>query len=196
MEIKPGKFVEAIYDLYVGEEDGARELMEKATPEEPLKFVFGIGQMLESFEEKIAGLKPGDKFDFIIPADAAYGEYDDEHILDLPKEMFEVDGVFDSEMIIADNVVPMMDANGNRLNGTVVEVKDDIVVMDFNHPLAGENLHFIGEVKTVRDATPEELTPVSGGCGCGCSSEGCDSDCNCDSKDSKEGGCGSNCNCG
>ena len=49
-------------------------------------------------------------------------------------------------MIKEGNTVPMMDSNGNRMNGSVLEVKDDIVVMDFNHPLAGETLHFSGEV--------------------------------------------------
>ena len=187
MEIKPGKFVEVTYDLYVGEDDGNKELMESATAAEPLKFIFGLGQMLESFEEKLNGLKSGDKFDFTIPADKAYGQYDDEHVLELPKDMFEVDGKFDNEMIYPGNVVPMMDSNGNRLNGSVVEVKDDVVVMDFNHPLAGEDLHFVGEVKLVREPTPEELTPATGcGCGCSCDDDGCGQENN---------GCGGGCHC-
>ena len=56
--------------------------------------------------------------------------------------MFIVDGKFDEEMIFPGNTVPMMDASGNRLNGSVLEVKENVVVMDFNHPLAGEDLHF------------------------------------------------------
>ena len=62
--IKPGQYVEATYDLYVGE-NNEQELMEKATKENPLKFVFGTDQMLPAFEEKLKGLKAGDKFDFI-----------------------------------------------------------------------------------------------------------------------------------
>ena len=53
----------------------------------------------------------------------------------------------------------MMDSNGNRMNGSVLEVKDDIVVMDFNHPLAGETLHFSGEVIDVHEPTAEEIQP-------------------------------------
>ena len=71
--------------------------------------------------------------------------------MDLPKNIFEVDGKFDAEMIKEGNTVPMMDSNGNRMNGSVLEVKDDIVVMDFNHPLAGETLHFSGEVIDVHE---------------------------------------------
>lgn len=77
----------------------------------------------------------------MIPCNEAYGERNEEHVLELSKDMFIVDGKFDEEMIFPGNTVPMMDSNGSRLNGSVLEVKDDIVVMDFNHPLAGEDLH-------------------------------------------------------
>ena len=113
----------------------------------------------------------------------------EDHVLDLPKNIFEVEGKFDSEIIKEGNTVPMMDSNGNRLNGSVLEVKDDVVVMDFNHPLAGETLHFSGEVIDVHEPTAEEIAALSaptGGCGCGC--DDCGSDC-CD-HDHKDGGCG------
>ena len=126
--IKPGQFVEATYDLFVGAEN---ELMERATKELPLRFVFGADQMLPSFEAKLKGLKAGDKFEFVIPCNDAYGERDEEHVLELNKDMFIVDGKFDEEMIFPGNTVPMMDASGNRLNGSVLEVKENVVVMDF-----------------------------------------------------------------
>lgn len=207
MEIKTGKFVAATYELYVGGEGEEPELMEKATAEVPLTFLFGTGQMLEAFEDKLAGMKAGSKFDFKLQADEAYGEYDDEHVMDLPRSMFEVDGKFDESVIFAGNVVPMMDNMGNRMNASVVEVKDDVVVLDFNHPLAGETLHFIGDVVEVRDATDEELAALAtgGGCGsgCGCGSGGCGSCgdeeegscCSSEPAESKKGGCGSGCGC-
>ena len=168
MKITANKFVAVTYDLNVGEGE-ERELMERATAETPLKFIFGTGAMLPAFEDALKGLEVGDKFNFsITPADA-YGEYVEEHVLDLPKNIFEVDGKFDSEMIKEGNTVPMMDSNGNRMNGSVLEVKEDVVVMDFNHPLAGETLHFNGEVIDVHEPTAEEiaaLTAPAGGCGC------------------------------
>lgn len=183
MTISDKKFVAVSYKLYVGEKNEEPELMEEATQEHPLKFTFGLGMMLEKFEENLTGLKAGDKFDFVIQPEDAYGEYEDENILKLDKSIFEVDGKLDSEVVFAGNVVPMMDNSGNRLHGTVVEIIDDKVTMDFNHPLAGETLHFIGDVLEVRDATEEEIAvatqPVCGG-GC-CSSsdcEECDCDCN------------------
>ena len=174
MKISANKYVAVIYDLNVGEGE-ERELMEKATREVPLKFIYGMGMMIPAFEEAVMGLEEGEKFDFSITPENAYGEYNEEHVLDLPKSIFEVDGKFDSEMVKEGNTIPMMDASGQRINGSVLEVKDDVVVMDFNHPLAGETLHFTGEVIDVHEPTAEEiaaLTAPAGGCGCGCDSCG------------------------
>jgi FKBP-type peptidyl-prolyl cis-trans isomerase SlyD len=66
----------------------------------------------------------------------------------------------------------MMDSQGHRLMGSVLEVKSDVVVMDFNHPLAGETLNFDGEVIDVHDPTPQELVAMQQGDGCGCNCEG------------------------
>ena len=175
-------FVTLTYDLYVGEEN-EKELMEQATEEQPLTFYTGLGMMLDKFEAEIAPLKVGDSFDFVIPVDDAYGEYEDEKIIELPKNIFEVDGAIDEEMIAEGNMVPLVDSEGNRINASIVSVGEDIVTVDINHPLAGEDLHFIGKVIEMREATEEELKAVfSSGCGCG--SGGCDS-----------GDCGSGCGC-
>jgi FKBP-type peptidyl-prolyl cis-trans isomerase SlyD len=178
MKITNNKYVEVTYDLNVGE-DADQELMERATPENPLKFIFGLGMMLPAFENALKGLQPNDSFNFTLASADAYGERNEEHVVELPKNIFEVDGKFDGEMIREGETVPMMDSDGNQLLGSVLEVKNDVVVMDFNHPLAGEVLNFSGKVIEVHDATAEEiaaLTAPAGGCGCGdCSSdcEGC-----------------------
>ena len=171
------KIVTVTYDLYVGDE---KELMEQATRQQPLVFCFGIGMMLERFEANLKGKNVGDKFDFTINHTEAYGEYDDENVVDLPKNVFEIDGKFDSEMIAEGAFVPLMDAAGHRVDASVVKVDESTVTVDLNHPLAGENLHFIGEIIDVRDATEEELirflnpgccggysSDCGGGCGCG-----------------------------
>jgi len=179
MTISEKKIVAVSYELYVGEKDEKPELMEKAPKDRPLKFISGIGMMLEKFEENLKGLKVGDKFDFVILPEDAYGEYEDENILKLDKSIFEVDGELDSEVVFEGNIVPMVDNAGNRLNGTVVGITEDKVEMDFNHPLAGETLHFKGEVMEVRDATEEELAAATQpNCGGGCSSDDC-GDCGC-----------------
>ncbi|MDR3309637.1 MAG: FKBP-type peptidyl-prolyl cis-trans isomerase [Tannerella sp.] len=190
MIISKNKFVAVEYDLYVGEEGEDRILMESATRERPLQFIYGSGSMIEAFEEHIAKLRQGDKFEFSLNPEKAYGEYVDDHVVELPKTIFEVDGKFDAEYVKEGATLPMRNSDGGMFNGSVLEVKEDVVVMDFNHPLAGETLHFKGEVLDVHNPTEEEIDAInkslSGGCGCGCGcDDGCDSDdceCGCDCK--------------
>ena len=203
METLGNKYITVAYDLYTTE-DGERDLIEQATAERPFQFISGLGTTLDSFESQVAGLATGDKFEFTLTAEEAYGEYVDEHVIELPKHVFEIDGKFDSERIFAGNPIPLMDSEGNRLNGTVVEVKDEVVIVDMNHPLAGADLTFIGQVIESRLATNEELqgmvNMMSGedGCGCGgncgCGSGDEEGGCGCGSKEGKEEG--ESCGCG
>ncbi len=191
MKISQNKSVSLSYELYVGEGDD-HELMEKATAENPLQFIYGTNMMLPSFEKNLDGLQEGDSFDFTISAEDAYGEYVEENVVDLPKNIFEVEGKFDENVIFEGATLPMMDTNGNRMNGSVVSIGPDSVTMDFNHPLAGENLHFVGQVLEVKEATPEEIAALFSGGGCGCGSDcGCGDDCDCSSEEGgKDCGCG------
>jgi len=178
MTISTNKFVSVAYDLYVGEGD-ERELMERASIDRPLQFIFGTDSMLPAFEDKLNGLAVGDTFRFTLTPENAYGAFNEEHVLELPKSVFEIEGKFDSEFIKEGNTIPMLDSNGQRMNGSVLEVKDNVVIMDFNHPLAGETLHFSGNVLDVHEPTIEEMAAISAamnpGCEGGCS--GCQSDC-------------------
>lgn len=176
MKIETNKYVIVSYDLHVGEDD-ERELMERATKEAPLEFIFGTNSMLHSFENQLAGKKTGDTFAFSLSPEEAYGDFEEEKILDLPKNVFQVDGEVAEDLLYEGNTIPMMDTEGNQIMGSVVEVKEDVVSMDFNHPLAGETLHFAGNVISVRDASTEEIaalfTQDSGGCCSGCADSGC-----------------------
>lgn len=182
MKISNNKYVKLAYDLYVGEGED-REQMERATAEDPLEFIFGTGSLLDAFEKEIVGLDTGDTFSFQLTPEAAYGEYFEERVVELPKNIFQVNGKIDKEMLFEGNTLPMMDSSGNRLMGSVVTVGDDTVTMDFNHPLAGETLHFNGSVVEVREATAEEIASLSS---CySCTGDGCD----CDDSDCGCGGC-------
>lgn len=186
METVENKYITLAYKLY-SIEDGEKDFEEEATAEHPFQFISGLGLTLESFEDQVKDLNKGDKFDFTLKAEDAYGEYDDDHIIDLPKNIFEIEGQFDSDRVIEGAVIPLMTAEGQRINGTVMEIKDDVVVMDMNHPLAGCDLNFVGEIIESRPATNEELAEVArmmsgGGCSCGCDDcgDGCgDHDHNC-----------------
>ncbi len=177
METVENKYITLAYKLY-SIENGEKEFTEEAPAEHPFQFISGLGLTLEAFESQVKDLKKGDKFDFTIKAEEAYGEYDEEHVIDLPKNIFEIEGKFDSERVVEGAVIPLMTSEGQRINGSVVEVKDDVVVMDMNHPLAGCDLNFVGEVTENRPATNDELAEMArmmsdGGCGGGCNG-GCD----------------------
>lgn len=186
MKISNEKVVRLSYELYVaGEKEGDQEEMwEKAPLEHPLVYCHGVGMMLPKFEEALEGLEAGEKFDFRIGYADAYGDYEEENVQELPKQIFfNGDGEFDAERVYEGAVVPLQNADGRVFNAQVAEVKDETVVVDFNHPLAGEDLHFKGEIQDVREATADELDAIRnprkcGGCHGGkCGSEGgcCDS---------------------
>ena len=122
----------------------------------------------------MAALAEGENFDFTLTADEAYGPYEEAHVIDLDKEIFCIDGRFDKNTIYPGNVIPLVNADGNRFQGLILEVTDSKVKVDLNHPLAGKDLHFRGEVVTSRPATVAEIQAMAqmlsgeGGCGCGC----------------------------
>lgn len=133
-------------------EDGEKTFVEEAGRDNPLDFLYGVGMMLPKFEENIAGLAPGDTTDFELAAADAYGEVNEEAFAPLPIEMFQESG-----MPSIGQVLPLQDNQGNQFRGKVIEVSPEVVVVDLNHPMAGQNLHFAIEVLSVRQATPEEL---------------------------------------
>lgn len=159
MTITKDQVVSVNYHLTVpGENGGAEITIEKTSTEEPFVFLTGAGQLLPLFEQNLEGKKAGDTFDFRITAEEGYGTYQLDHIVNLPIENFlDESGKLDTEMIGVGKNVPMVDSEGHRLWGKVLEVALQHVRMDFNHPLAGKELHFNGEVLDVRPATAEEL---------------------------------------
>ena len=180
METVENKYMSVAYKLYITDEEG-QDLVEETTSENPFQFVTGLGITFEEFETQVKDLKEGDSFDFVVRPEDAYGTYEEDYVIELPKNVFEVDGAFDDERVVAGNVLPLMDSEGNRLNGVVVEVEEDVVVMDMNHPLAGEELNFVGTILEARAATNKEIENMAnllGGSSCDCSSDDCGS-CGC-----------------
>ncbi|MDX2246358.1 MAG: FKBP-type peptidyl-prolyl cis-trans isomerase [Bacteroidia bacterium] len=155
MTISPQKVVSITYQLRLDTVDG--EFVEEVTLEEPLVFLFGAGNMLPAFEDNLEGLSTGDAFNFSLSSIDAYGELNEDAIIELPKGAFMVDGVLAEDMLVLGNIVPMRDQDGNTLRGRIISMDDSIVEMDFNHPLAGRDLFFQGEIVQIRPATREEI---------------------------------------
>ena len=174
--ITKNKHVTVSYELRTAAD---AEPIETADASTPLEFICGQGQTLEYFEMNLLNLNTGNSFDFKIPAANGYGEVNEDMIVELPKDIF---AEVEADELQPGNTLPMQDSLGRHLNGTIAEVGDDFVKMDFNHPMAGKDLYFKGKVLAVRDATDEELEALHshkcGGChGCGSDDGGCGSGC-------------------
>lgn len=189
MKVEKNTVVALSYTLYNNDENG--EVLEVCTAEKPLEFVFAFGNLLPAFEKNIENLSVGDDFDFVLKPEEAYGERTEEAVVDVPMNIFTVNGVVQHDILFEGSEIPMRDNTGRPLTGKVVKVDDanNVVVMDFNHPLAGVNLYFSGKIESIREATEEEqkngLQRGCGGCHCG-------GDCGSSCGDDKEcGGCGS-----
>jgi FKBP-type peptidyl-prolyl cis-trans isomerase SlyD len=190
------KVVSIIYELRSGSAEG--EVVEALTPDHPLTCLFGTGGLLPKFEENLDGLAAGDHFEFLLHSEDAYGPVVESAIVHVPKSVFVIDGTIDEELMRIGNTVPMMDSEGRRLNGKVIAVEGDAVRMDFNHPMAGNDLYFKGKVTDVRSATREELAHGhihhhGGGCGCGSHDGDCSHDSGSDGSCDDQGSCGCGC---
>lgn len=152
MIVEKNKVISLSYELKV---DG--ETVETVGSESPLQFLYGSGNLLPKFEENLDGLKLNENFEFQLVAPDAYGDIKKEAIVEVPLRAFEVDGQIDGELLREGNQVPMLDQQGNRLNGRIMSFDEEFVTMDFNHPLAGNALYFNGRIEEIRDATADEL---------------------------------------
>ena len=165
-------------------------IADKSQPGAPLEYIQGFGMLLPKFEEYLEGKEPGDEVKFTLSAGEGYGEYDPSYKIDIPKTAFSVGGEIREDLLVVGNIIPMLNSQGQVVQGTVAEVGENSVAMDFNHPMAGKTLNFSVKVESVRAATEKELTeglhgeflPKEGGCHCngGCKDGNCGGDCGCD----------------
>lgn len=201
MKAEKNKVVAVSYELEV---EG--QIADKAGSEKPLEYIHGSGMLLPKFEENVEGKEPGEGFEFVLTPEEGYGAYQPEYVIELPMESFAgPDGNIMTQFLVVGTVIPMLDNQGQVVQGTVAEVGKETVKMDFNHPMAGKTLHFTGKVEAVRDATEKELLEglhgeylPKEGCHChgGCHGGECGGDCggDCEGK-CGEGECDGDC-CG
>ncbi len=137
-----------------------------------LTFMVGKQQIIPGLEEEVCKMSMGEKGDVLVPAAKAYGEYNDEALQEVPKEQFA--GI---DLTVGMNLYGQSE-DGATVQVTVKEIKDEAVTIDYNHPLAGQDLMFTVSIANVREATEEEAMtgipaenaqPETGGsCGSGC----------------------------
>ncbi|SEK73084.1 FKBP-type peptidyl-prolyl cis-trans isomerase SlyD [Colwellia chukchiensis] len=149
--------------LHYAVSDSEDTLIDSSYDHSPLAVIQGSHYLIPGLEAALIGHQAGDKFDVAVSADDAYGQREDGFVQSVPKAMFA--GIEDLEV-------------GSQLRATtddgeqtviVIDVNDDEITVDGNHPLAGIDLKFDVEILEVRDATEEELAHghVHGEGGCG-----------------------------
>lgn len=138
------------YSIYV---EG--ELVETVVAEDPIEYLHGYENIVPGLEAALAGKQAGDKFDVTLAPADAYGDYDEEQIQEIPVDEFDFDE--EDASLEVGMEVEMMDEDGDIIEGVILEIRGDVVVVDLNPPLAGKTVRYAGQVLEVRDATEEEL---------------------------------------
>jgi FKBP-type peptidyl-prolyl cis-trans isomerase SlyD len=161
MKIKENTVVGLTYELKVSKDaddiESAPFSVEVRDEEDPFSFIFGQSGLPEKFEELLASKGQGEKFSFVIGVEDAYGNADEDLLITLPKSQFSKEQGFSKEMLEEGNFLPLMDENGYPMQAKVLKDLGEELLLDFNHPLVGFDLHFEGLVLEVRKATKDEL---------------------------------------
>ena len=145
--VQDGVVVSMEYTLRV---DG--EVIDSSIGQEPLQFLTGYGNIIPGLEREMMGMKVGDSKDVVVTAAEGYGEYDDQAFMDVPLSEFPKDMPVEEGLELT-----VRDDEGQSRYARVDSVEANSVRLNFNHPLAGDELHFNVKVVNLREPTDEEL---------------------------------------
>lgn len=138
------------YEIYV---DG--ELLETVNDDQAIEYMHGWDNIVPGLEKALEGKQTGDTFDVTVAPEEAYGDYDNDLIEEIPAADFEFDE--ESGQLEAGLEVEMMDEDGEIMEGTVLGIEGDFVLVDMNPPLAGKTIRYAGKILDVREPSEEEL---------------------------------------
>lgn len=142
MQIAQGKQVELHFALKLA--DG--QVVDSTFDRQPAKLKVGDGNLPEGFEALIIGLEVGDKKSFVVPPEKAFAQPNPNNIQHMKRSDFAADMTLEPGMVVS-----FADANQAELPGVIKQVEDNLVIVDFNHPLAGKELTFDVEIIAVTD---------------------------------------------
>ncbi len=140
----------------------------------PLQFIQGHRNIIPGLEKELFGMQIGESREITVQPAEAYGEYDANAFVDIPKEQFPTNFEF-----AIGKTIRLSDPQGRVINANIMEIGEGDVKLDLNHPLAGKELHFTAKVVDLRMATEEEIAAgrLGGGCATCGSSDGCGGSC-------------------
>lgn len=128
------------------------EVVDTSEGGRPIQFIQGQQQIIKGLEDELYGMSVGESKDVVVEPEAGYGEIDPENFAEIPRDQFP------TEIPLEPGVeLELKDEDGEIIDARIIDVQDDIVRLDFNHPLAGERLHFHVKVVGLRRATPDEI---------------------------------------
>lgn len=130
------------------------ETFDSSTGREPLEFEVGSGMVIPGFDEGVTGMTVGEKKTVNIPFAEAYGPKNPEMVIEMPKDRFPEDMQVEVGMPLM-----MSDQQGQQFQVTIAEIKEEAVMLDANHPLAGQDLIFDLELVEIVGATPLIIMP-------------------------------------
>lgn len=138
---------------YVLRNEDKQELSSSSS-DNPLEYLHGYNNIIPGLETELSGMEVGDEKDVIVPPKLGYGDRDPEGVVEFSRDSFP-----DSlNMEIGEHVMMKDNENGESVRAYIVELSEDNVMLDFNHPLAGKTLYFHVRIANLRDASSEELT--------------------------------------
>ena len=147
LKVADGQVVSIDYTLRV---DG--EVIDSSDGHEPLEFLQGEGNIIPGLERELYGMSVGESKKVIVAAADGYGEFDEEALVEVPKAEFPAQ--IPLELGIE---LQVRGQDGETMHGHISNIGDETVELDFNHPLAGKELHFDVTIAGLREASDEEL---------------------------------------
>ncbi|EHT6769044.1 peptidylprolyl isomerase [Campylobacter jejuni] len=163
MAIEKNSVVSMFYEL---KDANTNEVLESNLYSQPISFILGKGQILESLEEEVMKLDCPSNADVVIKKEKGLGEYDENAVQTLPKEQFAgIDLKVGMELFGEGE-------NGETVRVTVKEIGENDVTIDYNHPYAGRDLLFSLNIVDARVASEDEILTgiIAGSHSCGCGS--------------------------
>jgi len=121
---------------------------------EPLEFQVGSGQVIKGFDDGVSGMEVGEKKTIQIPVDDAYGQKEENMVVEFPKNNFPPELAPEIGMSLN-----MTNGSGQVIPVTIVEIKEESVILDANHPLAGEDLIFDIELVEIAGTASRIIMP-------------------------------------
>jgi FKBP-type peptidyl-prolyl cis-trans isomerase SlyD len=147
--VRDGKVV--VFNYTLRNDEG--EVLDASEPGEPMAYLHGADNIVPGLEQEMAGKLLGAAFNVIVPPELGYGRREEPGLREIPREAFGED----SSELAAGMELLLEDDDGDLMPIWIAEVHPDKVIIDVNHPLADETLHFAVEILEIRDATESEI---------------------------------------